>query len=233
MLQHNLMSHTKAKITVVYANKEKFSHKRKRPRQPRRILRRRLGLEALWRRGVARIGSFYGLSALEALHLGTDGTGAKAEAPASLNTKGRGQRSGRQSEDVRILCSEGCVGKAPEVSAGQPNPRGKVTEFASRIARNASSSACRNPPSASWRATTPPSTRRNSRSAIAVARELVVHGVAARGQDIGHGATRPAAKKSSAGSEYASPSGHLVRPAFDDCDFCDWTRQRVRVLGPH
>lgn len=155
-LQRDPVDRAEVKAMVAYAGKEDLPGGRRRRVGEVVHYAAVSGPEAFWKRGVARVGSFYDLSALKAVHLGTDGEGwckgGGAYFPESADVvghldprrlfaavrKGMGEDPEGDAGDVRILCSEGRIGEALEVLAEQPDPKGKVAELASCIANNAS-----------------------------------------------------------------------------------------------
>lgn len=155
-LQRDPMGRAEVKAMVAYAGKEEAGSGRRRRIGPVVHYAAVSGPEPFWKRGVARVGSFYDLSALEAVHLGTDGEGwckgggayfpTSAEVIGHLDPrhlfaairKGMGEDPDDDAGDVRILCSEGRVDEALAVLAEQPDPKGKVAELMSYIANNAS-----------------------------------------------------------------------------------------------
>ena len=155
-LQRDPAARAEVKAMVAYAGKEALADGRRRRVGPVVHYAAVSGPEAFWKRGAARVGSFYDLSALERVRLGTDGEGwckgggayfpESAEAVGHLDPrhlfaairKGMGEDPNGDAADVRVLCSEGRVGEALAVLAEQPDPKGKVAELASYIANNAS-----------------------------------------------------------------------------------------------
>lgn len=155
-LQRDPMDRAEVKAMVAYAGKEELPGGRRRRVGPVVHYAAVSGPEVFWKRGVARVGASYDLSALKTVHLGTDGEGwckgggayfpESAEVVGHLDPrhlfaairKGMGEDPLDDAADVRILCAEGRVGEALDVLAEQPDPKGKVAELASYLSNNAS-----------------------------------------------------------------------------------------------
>lgn len=155
-LQRDPMDRAEVKAMVAYASKEEAGGGRKRHVGPVVHYIAVSNPESFCRRGVACVGFLYDLSALEAVCLGIDGEGrckgGAAYFPEPAEVVGHrdlrhpfvairkdiGEDPCDDARDVRILCSEGRVGEAFEMLAEQPDPKGRVAEFASCIVNNAS-----------------------------------------------------------------------------------------------
>lgn len=161
--------------------------------------------------------------------------------------RGMGEDPDDNAPDVRILCSEGRVGEALAVLAGQPDPKGKVAEIASYLGNNASIIGAPGPSMGTMEADNATVYKKRlggqrswSREGLSAAASLL----SARASGMALPARRPAKETprrrriaaamgskpslaagqvvKSAGSGYEPPSGHLARAAFDDHGFASW-----------
>lgn len=264
-LQRDPAGRAEVKAAVAYAGKEGLPGGRRRRVGPVVHYAAVSGPEAFWKRAAARIGASYDLGALETVHLGTDGEGwckgggayfpESAEVVGHLDPrhlfaairKGMGDDPLGDAGNVRILCSEGRVGEALAVLAGQPDPKGKVAELASYLRNNAPIIGVPGPSMGTMEADNATVYKKRlggqrswSREGLSAAASLLsarASGMALPGRRparetprrrriaaaMGRGASLPAGQVvKSVGSGYEPPSGHLARTAFDDHEFASW-----------
>ena len=179
-LQRDPADRAEVKAMVAYAGKEALADGRRRRVGPVVHYAAVSGPEAFWKRGAARVGSFYDLSALERVRLGTDGEGwckgggayfRSRPRPSGTSTRATSSpRSAREWARTRTATPQTCASFARKAASGRPSPCSPSSPI--RRARSQSwppispttppSSACPALRSARWRATTRRSTRSGS-----------------------------------------------------------------------
>ena len=173
-LQRDPMGRAEVKAMVAYAGKEEAGSGRRRRIGPVVHYAAVSGPEPFWKRGVARVGSFYDLSALEAVHLGTDGEGWCKGGGAYFPTSAEviGHLDPRHLfAAIRLMTMQAMYVSYVQRGASM---RRLLYSPSSQTRRARSPSLCptspitlrlsgfQGLPSARWRATTPPSTKRGS-----------------------------------------------------------------------